>query len=145
MTREMTNLTFSYAITRYRYGKLKSCEPSRFLDDVANDYIKMTRSAYNKIELNINNTKSKYTTQPTRHNLQVPKFKPVKEHVPSPGFKPSDTSTLQKGMKVEHSKFGFGEVIEMDTEGANKKAKVKFDNFGEKTLLLTFAKLRICN
>lgn len=145
MTRAMTKLTFSYAITRYRFGKLKSCEPSRFLDDVANDYIKMTRSAYNKIESNINNTKSKYATQPIRHKLQVPKFKPVKEHVPSPGFKPSDTSSLQRGMKVEHSKFGFGEVIEMDTEGANKKAKVKFDNFGVKTLLLTFAKLRICN
>jgi len=145
MTRAMTKLTFSYAITRYRYGKLKSCEPSRFLDDVANDYIKTTRSAYSKIESNINNTKSKYTSQSVRHNLQAPKFKPIKEHIPSPGFKPSDTSSLQEGMKVEHSKFGFGEVIEMDLEGANKKAKVKFDNFGVKTLLLTFAKLRICN
>jgi DNA helicase-2/ATP-dependent DNA helicase PcrA len=48
-------------------------------------------------------------------------------------------------MKVEHPKFGFGVVVEMDEDGANRKAKVKFDNFGVKTLLLTFAKLKICN
>ena len=46
-------------------------------------------------------------------------------------------------MKVEHPKFGFGTVTNMDAEGANRKAKVKFDNFGEKTLLLSFAKLKI--
>ena len=46
-------------------------------------------------------------------------------------------------MKVEHPKFGFGKVNKMDTSGANKKAKVIFEDFGEKTLLLSFAKLRI--
>jgi DNA helicase-2/ATP-dependent DNA helicase PcrA len=46
-------------------------------------------------------------------------------------------------MKVEHSKFGFGEVKKMDVQGANRKATIEFENFGEKTLLLTFAKLRI--
>jgi DNA helicase-2/ATP-dependent DNA helicase PcrA len=66
-------------------------------------------------------------------------------HQPSPDFKPSDTSGLKEGMKVEHSKFGFGKVISMDVDGANRKAKVLFDNFGEKTLLLSFAKLKIHN
>ena len=46
-------------------------------------------------------------------------------------------------MKVEHPKFGFGKVRKMDVQGANRKAKVIFENFGEKTLLLSFAKLRI--
>jgi DNA helicase-2/ATP-dependent DNA helicase PcrA len=46
-------------------------------------------------------------------------------------------------MKVEHPKFGFGKVVNMDMDGANRKAKVLFDNFGEKTLLLSFAKLKI--
>ena len=46
-------------------------------------------------------------------------------------------------MKVEHPKFGYGKVTKMDIQGANRKAKVVFENFGEKTLLLSFAKLRI--
>jgi DNA helicase-2/ATP-dependent DNA helicase PcrA len=64
-------------------------------------------------------------------------------HKTSNDFKPSDTSNLQEGMKVEHPKFGFGKVINLDLDGANRKAKVLFDNFGEKTLLLSFAKLKI--
>ena len=46
-------------------------------------------------------------------------------------------------MKVEHPKFGFGEVLEIDEQGSNKKAKVSFEKAGDKTLLLSFAKLRI--
>jgi DNA helicase-2/ATP-dependent DNA helicase PcrA len=58
-------------------------------------------------------------------------------------FAPSDTTNLLEGMKVEHPKFGFGLVKKIDIDGANRKAKVLFDNFGEKTLLLSFAKLKI--
>ncbi|MEE9238194.1 MAG: hypothetical protein V3U58_01395, partial [Thermodesulfobacteriota bacterium] len=64
-------------------------------------------------------------------------------HVPSLYFKPSDTSGLVTGMKVEHPKFGFGKVVALEVEGANRKAKVQFDHHGEKTLLLSFAKLKI--
>jgi DNA helicase-2/ATP-dependent DNA helicase PcrA len=52
---------------------------------------------------------------------------------------------LQEGMKVEHPKFGFGKVLKLDQQGAQRKAKVNFENFGEKTLLLSFAKLKIHN
>jgi len=71
--------------------------------------------------------------------------KRIKPHTPSADFKPSDTSILKSGMRVEHPKFGYGTVTEMDRDGANLKAKVNFENFGMKTLLLTFAKLRIVN
>jgi DNA helicase-2/ATP-dependent DNA helicase PcrA len=147
MTRARIKLVLSYAITRYRFGRLKSCDPSRFIDDVDPRYIKMTRSAFPKIENNIlSSSFSRQGNNSYAHNLKkVVNKSQVKKHTPSPGFQPSDTTYLEKGMKVEHQKFGYGKVIEMDIDGANKKAKVKFDNFGEKTLLLTFAKLRICN
>jgi DNA helicase-2/ATP-dependent DNA helicase PcrA len=48
-------------------------------------------------------------------------------------------------MSVEHPKFGYGKVVNIEMEGLERKAKVNFDNFGVKTLLLSFAKLRICN
>jgi DNA helicase-2/ATP-dependent DNA helicase PcrA len=64
-------------------------------------------------------------------------------HTPSSDFVPSDTRGLVEGDKVEHSKFGFGKVVKMDVNGTDRKATVKFDTVGDKTLLLSFAKLRI--
>jgi DNA helicase-2/ATP-dependent DNA helicase PcrA len=63
--------------------------------------------------------------------------------VPSADFVPSDTFDLTEGDKVEHLKFGFGVVTKMDVNGTDRKATVKFDLVGEKTLLLSFAKLRM--
>jgi DNA helicase-2/ATP-dependent DNA helicase PcrA len=62
---------------------------------------------------------------------------------PAADFKPSDTSGLKEGMKVEHPKFGFGTVTKLEEIGAERKARIQFADFGEKTLLLSFAKLKI--
>ena len=67
----------------------------------------------------------------------------IKEHTPTPDFAPSDTSNLQAGQKVEHQKFGFGEVMKMEGAAHNPMATVKFDNNGEKKIMLNYAKLRI--
>ena len=40
-------------------------------------------------------------------------------------------------------KLGFGVFTKMDINGSDRKATVKFNTVGEKTLLLSFAKLRI--
>ena len=52
----------------------------------------------------------------------------VVEHVPSADFKASDTSNLQVGQKVEHQRFGFGEVIKMEGAAHNPIATVKFEH-----------------
>lgn len=67
----------------------------------------------------------------------------VVEHKPSEDFVPSDTSTLQAGQKVEHQKFGFGEVVRMEGAAHNPIATVKFEHNGEKKIMLNYAKLRI--
>jgi DNA helicase-2/ATP-dependent DNA helicase PcrA len=67
----------------------------------------------------------------------------LKEHVPSPDFAASDTSNLQVGQKIEHQKFGFGEVIKMEGSAHNPVATVKFELNGEKKIMLNYAKLRI--
>jgi DNA helicase-2/ATP-dependent DNA helicase PcrA len=66
-------------------------------------------------------------------------------HTPTGDFVASDTSGLKQGDKVEHPKFGYGTVTKMDINGNDRKATIKFDakGQGEKTLLLSFAKLRI--
>ena len=142
ITRAQKKLFLSYALTRYRYGRLKNCEASRFLDDIDQKYIK-SHARSNPANIGevpdrsyaktlVNGIKKTQTPAPTKTNYR-----------PSADFTPSDTSALLEGMKVEHPKFGYGKVTEVEPDGPNRKAKIKFDDFGEKTLLLSFAKLKI--
>ncbi len=143
ITRAERKLFLTYATTRYRFGRLKSCEPSRFLEEIDSSFIKTSRKFEQKPIM------PKETSHYAKSLVSSIK-KPINQvnnsnyvHQPSGDFKPSDTSNLTEGMKVEHPKFGFGKVVNLDMDGANRKAKVLFDNFGEKTLLLSFAKLKI--
>ena len=147
ITRAQKKVFLSYALTRYRYGRLKSCEPSRFLEEIDPAFIKVDRKwSSGKFTgpaplSSENNNYAKTLVS----GIQRQKLKPITKRgmVPSKDFAPSDTSGLQEGMKVEHPKFGFGKVVKLDQEGAQRKAMVQFENFGEKTLLLSFAKLKI--
>ena len=51
--------------------------------------------------------------------------------------------SIKVGMRVEHNRFGLGTVTEISGSGENRKAKIFFDNYGEKLLLLRFAKIRL--
>jgi DNA helicase-2/ATP-dependent DNA helicase PcrA len=64
-------------------------------------------------------------------------------HIPSVDFEASDTSNLEKGQRVEHQKFGFGEVIQLEGSAHNPIATIRFDKNGEKKIMLNYAKLRV--
>ena len=66
-----------------------------------------------------------------------------KAHTPSAGFTPSDTNNLQVGREVEHERFGFGKVVNLEGSKGEVKATIFFKDLGQKQLLLKFAKLRI--
>lgn len=51
--------------------------------------------------------------------------------------------SLHAGQHVEHERFGRGEVLSVSGEAENRRAVVRFDNAGEKTLLLKFARFRV--
>jgi len=142
-TRAMEKLYLSYATTRYRFGRLLNCEPSRFLEEVDPSCIKeikRTPSAFSSFKKEASEGRNGFV------GLKSPTVRAgttAKVHTPSPDFKPSNTHNLMEGMKIEHPKFGFGTVSKIEMEGANRKASIHFDNFGDKTLLLSFAKLRI--
>lgn len=143
ITRAKKKLTLSYALNRYRFGRLKNCEPSRFLEDVDTRYIKINKKFGSRDVVSPSNN---YVTKNFVNNIKsdpARKFTAAPKHTPSPDFKPSDTANLKVGHKIEHPKFGFGKVVTMDEEGSNRKARIKFEKAGEKTLLLAFAKLRI--
>ena len=145
ITRAQKRLFLSYALTRYRFGRLKNCEPSRFLDDIDQSFIKVSSKFAGLESVPPNSDYAKTLVSGIRKTISSAPPPKVTAYRAPTDFVPSDTASLQEGMKVEHPKFGFGMVMQMDFTGADRKAKIKFDDFGEKTLLLSFAKLRIHN
>ena len=167
ITRAEIKLTFSYAETRYNWGRLNNCEPSRFLFEVDQRFLQMSQGRRSggfdatpvreretepaamgfirKVAQKplLNNDSAKTTGSTSVHNLGNKPAALPPAHVPSEGFVASDTSKLVEGTKVEHPKFGFGITTKLDINGTDRKAIIKFDTAGEKTLLLSFAKLRI--
>ena len=141
ITRSQKKLFLSYALTRYRFGRLKNCEPSRFLDDIDAKFIKVSTRFGGMESLPNPNYAKSFVSGIKKTVRSQPVVK--SSYKPSADFVPSDTSGLKEGMKVEHPKFGFGVVTAMDESGANRKARINFSDFGEKTLLLSFAKLKI--
>lgn len=157
ITRAEKKLTLSYATSRYRWGTLNNCEPSRFIDEIDPRYLALDFSAPTASKSSGDDVFGKARTawsQPQSQDIftkpkpkVVPKTTSIlpKAHQPSAGFAPSDTSNLQVGMEVEHERFGFGKVINLEGNKPDIKATIFFKELGQKQLLLKFAKLRIVN
>jgi DNA helicase-2/ATP-dependent DNA helicase PcrA len=67
----------------------------------------------------------------------------VVPHTPTQNFTPSDASKIEVGQRVEHAKFGFGNVISLEGAAHNPVATVHFEHNGEKKIMLNYARLRI--
>ena len=67
---------------------------------------------------------------------------PEKPPVVDPNFVPDPMSSFRAGDHIEHNRFGEGDVLEIIGQVPDLKARVRFDRYGEKLLLLKFAKLR---
>ena len=173
ITRAKNRLWLTYANTRYRFGQLVQNEPSRFVDELPAEFLdksyagggsrNQTQSGWNRgsafkrpraVDDGESGAVSKqsgtyYNERPAAKKeapvYLTPKTTGTKmvEHTPSPDFAASDTSDLKVGQKIEHQKFGFGEVIKMEGSAHNPIATVKFEYNGEKKIMLNYAKLRI--
>ena len=164
VTRAEKKLVMSYAETRYQWGRLKPCEPSRFLDEIDPKYLQFAKNIRRAVEethrlpqgfVRMSNKEQKMpdfgtSNAPTPANIliqrpSVPRPAVIENtYKPSTDFAPSDTKNLAENDRVEHLKFGFGKVKKIDVNGTDRKATIQFEgSIGEKTLLLSFAKLRI--
>ncbi|HEY8928094.1 MAG TPA: UvrD-helicase domain-containing protein [Mucilaginibacter sp.] len=160
-TRAENKLTLSYATSRFKFGSLINCEPSRFLDEIDAKYLELDFTARPAASNNpfFNDERTAWSSRGNSNSggsspdaFSKPKAPVVKTtsilakaHVPTPGFTPSNTSNLQVGMEVEHERFGFGKVISLEGNNPDIKATIFFKEIGQKQLLLKFAKLRIVN
>jgi DNA helicase-2/ATP-dependent DNA helicase PcrA len=143
VTRAEIHLTLSHANTRYRFGKLIDCKRSRFVEEINPIYLKPVATKASFFNRPAQSAPKEPFTRTAVKNLAPPAAKTKIKYVPPTDFKASDTSVLASGMKVEHPKFGFGMVKLVDSNGSDRKAIIDFEELGEKTLILSFAKLRI--
>ena len=71
---------------------------------------------------------------------------PPKTSLPviDPDFKASPMTDLRVGQRIEHNRFGAGVILSLSGSAPEMKANIRFDEHGEKLLLLKYAKIRIC-
>jgi len=148
ITRAEKKLTLSYAVSRYKWGSPISCDPSRFLEEIDPKYLEV-----NYLQRSIRNN-STFEDEKQSYNKVAGKPKSLMQtnslakpynHVATEDFVASDPKSIQVGMQVEHQKFGYGEVLEMEGASGDIKTTIQFKEVGKKQLLLKFAKLRIVN
>ncbi|MGY5353069.1 ATP-dependent helicase [Wenyingzhuangia sp. IMCC45533] len=167
LTRAEKQCYLSFAHTRYRWGKLIDCEPSRFLEEIDVQFIEHLAPQRNKVVANRFVDKGLFEDDIPRDKIRFRKpvsrsvrnqEKPTEKKTPfkapqhlkrvTPKLAQTlssnkSTQQLATGNKVNHAKFGNGEVLSVEGTGVNIKAEVKFEGVGVKKILLQFAKLNI--
>ena len=83
--------------------------------------------------------------EPVRRSEPVPVRRPqvVPKRTSDAEFEPTPVMQLKAGQRIEHNRFGFGNILEITGSMSDLKAKIAFDEHGEKILLLKYAKIRV--
>ncbi len=166
LTRAEKQAWISYSQSRYKWGNLMNCLPSRFLREIEPQYLDIDDETYqeifgiDKINKSVSNhdqhkqgavngsPKKNFKTRITEETNQK-NSKNVNSHLLNSNklenFVSDNPDDIQTGMVVEHPRFGQGKVLQIEGDTPNKKATVFFNSAGQKRLLLKFAKLKIKN
>ena len=162
LTRAEHQAYLTYAQSRYRWGKLIDSEPSRFIEEIKDEYLEyinpmdtgyhykptidldifgdIDKSRLRQVKPTAGTPPKKYGDEPVS-SANIRKLKPIGK---TPGNNTNlFDSKLTIGNVVIHERFGKGEVVSLEGAGADKKAEIKFEVGGIKKLLLRFAKLDV--
>jgi DNA helicase-2/ATP-dependent DNA helicase PcrA len=162
LTRAEKVAYLSYAQTRYRWGKLVDSEPSRFLEEIDEQYLNYITPKSTNPAINNFIDKSIFDDAPKgirfqkpiqrkkmerdlvkKKEIVIPKnLKKVSQAQSSTSANLFDDNVVV-GSFVEHNRFGKGQVLALEGKGPNKKAEIQFGTVGKKKLLLQFAKLKV--
>lgn len=168
LTRAQKEATLSFANTRYRFGNITYCEPSRFIDEIDSKYLEYTEPTSFKNNLGdvFERMRENYDTGNTSASGKIPfqknnqaaqsgagiTFDPGKarrlvkigSQIPQSKTASVDTQAnkdLTAGDIVMHEKFGRGKVLRIEGSWPESKAIIDFETGGSKNLLLKYAKL----
>ena len=154
LTRAKQRAFLSYTISRYRWGKLIDAEPSRFIDEIGKEYVNHIKMKNNYsfkpiIDTSIfQNQKSiKISKDISENKISNPSIQQLSKirKIRRENLKTDNgiSINIKEGMNVEHARFGYGTVINIEGKGSDKKAIINFQSSGVKNLLLRFAKLKV--
>ena len=157
MTRAGKQATLSYATIRFRYGNVTYCEPSRFIDEIAEEnkifYGQKEKAKPEQKSFFGDDENTKWYLSKANQKKQEETPKPVFEQpknltkintaAKSSTVLSSDLKTLEVGMTVIHEKFNQGKVLTVEGGGENRIATIYFETVGNKKIMLKFAKLQI--
>ncbi len=145
ITRAETNLTLTFANSRYKFGEMKYNKPSRFLLEISPSHLHDAGGGAT-VQGGGATIAAKRVNSGVIGNFKKRKMNRVNEFKIDPkDFKPSPGSAIEEGMEVLHMKFGKGKVINIDGNEKNKVATILFENIDspQRRLMLKFAKLQI--
>lgn len=158
LTRAETQAYLTYTMSRYRWGKLIDAEPSRFIEEIDENFLEVLTPIDDKrfnpmlsadIFGDIEPNQIRFKKPAKRRSEEKPakfippaKLKPIGKSTGSPDVNLFD-GKLTVGNVVEHMRFGKGEVLKIEGVGTDTKAEINFEHGGVKKLLLRFAKLDV--
>ncbi len=144
ITRAEKHLFLTYATSRYKFGNVQFGEPSRFLkelpDSILSVHGEQNKATQIKSSFGGTSSISGLGKLVQRQPISTPTAQRTGTSEP---FVPDDVSGLTTGMEVKHEKFGDGKVLTLEGNATNRIATIFFPNFGEKKIMLKFAKLKI--
>lgn len=153
ITRARERLWITYANTRYRFGNLVQNDPSRFIDEVPEQFLDRSftgasHKAVGSVNAFGNMMHQSFDKMPSLKKLadkiQQQQTTTAATHKPTSDFKPDDPSGMEAGMQVEHQKFGVGKILTIEGGVHNRVANIDFGaTHGQKKIMLNYAKLRI--
>ncbi|WGD34209.1 UvrD-helicase domain-containing protein [Olleya sp. YS] len=164
LTRAEKQAYLTYALSRYRWGKLVDSEPSRFIEEIDDQFIEnITPKEERRINPMLSadifgdvppnkirfkkpvqpKFKKKDKAKPANFEISAPKKLKKASEIQAPMDASLFGADLVVGNRVKHLKFGRGEVLNIEGKGTDVKAEINFEFGGKKKLLLRFAKLEI--
>ncbi len=146
LTRAMENVFISYSLSRYKWGVLSYCKPSRFIKEIDREFLdfSMVPGLDPVIKPSYQNSLDHIRHKPREKALfNHNRFLKIDNISRNEPIAADDPSGIMVGMKVEHARFGKGKVISKEGMSPNVKATVFFKEHGQKQLLLKFARLKI--
>lgn len=158
ITRAEDHCCLSFSKSRFKYGKMEFSTPSRFLKDIDSHFLILPQE--DLIGRKIEEESSKFRMRQSSSNVRFSNESSIpKKEIISPAYQRNlkkvndaeskiavgvgNNSGLREGQKIEHERFGLGEVVRIEGSGENCKATVQFKNAGVKQLLLKFARFKI--
>jgi DNA helicase-2/ATP-dependent DNA helicase PcrA len=163
LTRAEHQAYLTYAQSRYRWGKLTDADPSRFIEEIKDEYLEymnpdqhsnyrykptidldifgdIDKSKLRSVKPVAGTPPKQYGEEPSS-SLNIRRLKPVSGNAPR--IPNATDSKVAVGNIVMHERFGKGQILNLEGIGGDKKAEIKFDVGGIKKLLLRFAKLDV--